>query len=95
MDYIYTKDPGCRPARTIPIDGTITFRIYKLIKMLLRDFCEANRMSMSKCIILALESWDPLNQFMLQKAQEITALTSEELQEKGIFQRALDGDLNL
>ena len=93
MDYIYTKDPGHRPARTLAIDGTITFRIFKLIKMLLRDFCEANRMSMSKCIILALESWDPLNQFMLQKAQEITGLSEEELQKRGVFDRVKEGEI--
>ena len=50
-------------------------------------------MSMSKCIILALESWDPLNQFMLQKAQEITGLSEEELQNRGVFDRVKEGEI--
>ena len=71
MRYTYTANPKCRPQGTSPFKSTITFRLHDILKGAFRECCEANRLSMSEAIILALLNWDPLKKFIHKEGNEM------------------------
>jgi hypothetical protein len=88
MEYIYTKNPKHRPIGTYLLDSSITFRINDSIKLLLRECCEENKLSMSAGIMMALENWKPIQELALKKARAL-GYPDDILVDMGIFEKSV------